>query len=256
MINEVKKEITFLKILIVILVIILILFWWSAFFFNQYISDIYNKQIKKELIIWNQYQSKINIKVKKISDLLKWKDLAKIKGMQSLYNIYFKTRYQTLPKELILEILEEILPPNAKIWDDIRISNKANVALTLYTTNLQGLDVLYNKFKYYSDVLKLLSIKWFNTITLNKNNIAIRSIVQSNSKYVYKTTIQLQLNNENLIKYYSLLYHPTKNYEVLKSIYWPDLIEPSKIPSNITINDSIKLHELYEKKYNISKEQK
>lgn len=251
MIKEIKKEINFLKILIWILWVILLIFWGTTFMFNQYINNIYKSQFQIEKKNASKLQLKINKKVSQISKLLEWKDLDKIKWMQSLYNLYFKTRYQTLPKDLVLEMLEEILPDNAKIWNSIKIWKDASVNLVLYTTNIKWLDILYNKFKYYSDILKLLSIKWFKTITLNKNNSDIRMIVKSNSKYVYKTTIQIQLNNQNIINYYALLYHPTKNYQIMKKLYWEWIIEPTKIPDNVTINDSIKLHNLYEKKYDI-----
>jgi len=251
MIEQIKKEIKLLKILIIFIWLIMFIFWGLAFFFNQYINNIYNQRIKLEKKEWTKLQRQINSKVNDISGLLKWKDLEKIKSMQSLYNIYFNNRYKVLPKDLVLELLEEILPPSAKIWNSLKIWNNDSINLILYTSNEKWLDILYNKFKYYSNVLKLLEMKWFDTITLNKNNSRIRSMIRSNSKYVYKTTIQLQLNYGNLIKYYSLLYHPTKNYDILKKLYGPDLIEPLKIPNNVTISDTIRLHNAYEKKYDI-----
>jgi len=244
-----KQEINNLKILIFILISILIIFSGSAFMFNQYILNIYKDKIKEEEKIWRQLQTKINEKEKEISDLLEWNNFQRIKSMQNLYYIYFQNRYKILPKVLVLELLEEILPENAKIWTNIEINENTSVNLVLYTTDITGLDTLYNKFRYYSDVLKLLELKWFDTIILKKNNKEIRTLLWKNSKYIYKTTIQLQLNYDNIRKYYSLLYHPVKNYDEIVKIFWNDIIEPLMLPENITIADSIKLHKLYEEKF-------
>jgi len=252
MIEQIKKEIKILKMLSILLIIILFVFGWSAFFFNQYLNNIYNKQIKEAKSEGFSLQQKINKQSENISKLLNWKDLEKIKAMQSLYKLYFYNRYKVIPKDLIIELLEEILPSSAKVGNSIKMWENTDINLVLYTTNTKWLDTLYNKFVYYSKVLKLLDMKWFDTITLVNNNNYIRNIVSSNVKYVYRTTIQLKLNNNNLIKYYSLLYHPTSNYEMFKKIYWEEMIEPLKIPENITISDIVWLHKMYIDKYNLN----
>jgi len=248
MFNSIKDEIKTLKNILYLVIGISILFWWAAFAFNQYLTHIYKEKIKIEKEKWRRLQNEINSFQKKIDDLLQWRNLTKIKKMEEIYNIYFQSRFKILPKELILELLEEILPQNAKISNNIKIWKDTSLSLTLRTTDIQGLDTLYNKFQYYSSILKLFTITWFDTIELKEWNKKIVWILW-NVPYAYKTTIKLKLNYDNIRKYYSLIYKPDTSYKEFSDIFWPDLIEPNNIPDNINISDILELHKLYEKKY-------
>jgi len=240
--EQLQQELKNIKQNILFLLIGLFWFWWILFWINYYLNKYYvdlYKQKKQEIKNINR---KIDKYKNKINSLLQWQELNKIKNMENLFDIYFKNRFLTLPKVLVLEFLEEILPPNVKIWNTLSIGKDFSINLNLYAKDTKQLNDLYAKLQYYQK-LWLFDVKWFNTIELKKWNKKYNLILGQNVKYLYKTNISLSLNYKNLLKYYSVLF----NNEKISKILNQNNIDPLKIPNNITVNDIIKLHKLYNK---------
>lgn len=243
-IKEIKKSIYI--VIAAIIWMAIIMFW-----FNQFLLKTYNQTLKDKNIEYKKIKQKIWVKEEQIQKLLEWKNFASIKQTQDIFDIYYKNRLTYLPKILIIEMLEEILPSTSKVWKHITINDNMSISLELYTDGdgLKWLADLYNKFLYYQNELHLIKIiRWFNTIKFDKWNEQYYKILWKKVNHIYKTTISFNINKDSLAKYYSLMYKPNSKTADFENYFWKGIIEPNLLPNNISISDIISLHKLYKEK--------